>query len=147
MEVRSVQVAGNWDITPELVKVWVGWAGKPFEQGSWWLTGSRTAILNGCWCWKEYECYHGHEEMLGRGGLVQCIPGQGSWVVRIFGMGMQKKGWSWKVELSKEWVFGSKVVGGKKGGLGSWGMEKSMPAKFLGRSGFEGSMEALGQEI
>lgn len=27
-----------------------------------------TAILNGCWWWKEYECYLGHEEMLGRRG-------------------------------------------------------------------------------
>lgn len=95
-----------------------------------------TAILNGCWYWKEYEFYLGPEEMLGRGVTVRGIPGQGSWVVRIFILegGAVKRMGLWGVR----WYWARKEVWA----LGGW--RRVCLGKVPGRSGFEGSMGALG---
>lgn len=52
------------------------------------------------------------------------------------------------MELSKEWVFASKVVPGKKGGLGSWGMEKGMPGQSSwGDQGLKGVWELSDRKL
>lgn len=108
-------------------------------------------MVEGIYDRKEYECYVGHEEMLGRVIVERGIPGQGSWVVRIFGMRVQKKKkkrhdpgrWS----CLKNESLGSEVVLGKNG-LGSWRMEKcSSGQSSRGDQGLKGVRELQAGEL